>query len=74
MKESLGHAKDKIAEVAHDISEKVKEKAHDVSQWIQGKSVDVREKVAEKVEPTVDEKVHAEVGKAELEAKKVDNL
>jgi len=57
LKESLEHAKVKIAEVAHDISEKVMEKAHDVGNWIKGKSTDAREKVAEKLEPTVEEKV-----------------
>jgi len=30
LKESFEHAKDKIAEVAHDIKEKIVDKAHDV--------------------------------------------
>jgi len=38
---------------------------------MKGKTTDVKEKVAEKVEPSVEEKAEREVAKAEVEAKKL---
>jgi len=38
---------------------------------MKGKTTDAKEKVAEKVEPSVEEKAEREVAKAEVEAKKL---
>jgi len=57
--ETLEHAKDKIVEVAHD-----------VGQWIKGKVTDTREKAADAVEPSAEDKTKAEMAKVEQEVTK----